>query len=72
MGRQDIGGRECCPGSYRVRLEATDADGEAVGAQALNYAMVGGVTPKDNNGNVRLDLGAVYGQVGLNDIKQIL
>ncbi|MBZ0329269.1 flagellar hook assembly protein FlgD [Halomonas sp. ANAO-440] len=65
-------GDSAAPGSYRVRLEATDADGDAVSAQALNYAMVGGVTPKDSNGNVRLDLGAVYGQVGLNEIKQIL
>ncbi|MCG6656265.1 flagellar hook assembly protein FlgD [Halomonas campisalis] len=65
-------GDSAAPGSYRVRLEATDRDGESISAQALNYAMVGGVTPKDSNGNVRLDLGAVYGQVGLNDIKQIL
>jgi flagellar basal-body rod modification protein FlgD len=39
---------------------------------ALNYAIVNSVTPNDGNGGVRLDLGAIYGQISLNDVKQIL
>ncbi|MCE9683068.1 flagellar hook assembly protein FlgD [Halomonas alkalisoli] len=58
-------------GAYRVRVEATSAD-KTLNASTLNYAVVGGVTPSDGNGGVKLDLGAIYGQVGLGDIKQIL
>lgn len=58
-------------GSYRVRIEATSGD-KAVAANTLNYALVGGVTPPDQNGGVRLDLGAIYGQVDLDQVKQIL
>lgn len=57
--------------SYRVRIEATSGD-KAVAANTLNYALVGGVTPPDQNGGVRLDLGAIYGQVTLDQVKQIL
>lgn len=57
---------------YTVQLEATDAEGETIESNALNYAIVNSVTPNGKNGEIRLDLGAVYGQVGLNEIKQIL
>lgn len=63
-------GETAAPGAYRVRIEATQGD-DAVSVTALNFAMVGGVIP-GANGGVKLDLGAVYGQVGLEDIKQIL
>ena len=55
---------------YAVQLEATDAEG--IESTALNYAIVNSVTPNDVNGGVRLDLGAIYGQISLNDVKQIL
>lgn len=64
-------GEVAAPGSYRVRIEATSGD-ETVDGTTLNYAMVSGVTPPDKNGGVKLDLGAVYGQVGLDQVKQIL
>ncbi|MBA2779509.1 flagellar hook assembly protein FlgD [Billgrantia kenyensis] len=64
-------GEAAASGSYRVRIEATSGD-KAVDATTLNYAIVGGVTPPDDNGGVKLDLGAIYGQVGLDQIKQIL
>ncbi|MFP4601584.1 MAG: flagellar hook assembly protein FlgD [Halochromatium sp.] len=59
-------------GSYRVQFEALDADEESIAAEALNYAQVSAVTPQDRDGNVQLDLGAIYGQVSLDDIRQIL
>ena len=65
-------GEKAVPGSYRVTFEARDAEGDSINVEALSYAMVSGVTPKDSDGNVRLDLGAIYGQVGLNEVKQIL
>ncbi|MFQ3788126.1 flagellar hook assembly protein FlgD [Halomonas sp. A29] len=64
-------GEAAVSGSYRVRIEATSGD-KTVNATTLNYAVVGGVTPPDKNGGVRLDLGAVYGQVTLDQVKQIL
>ncbi|QTP55406.1 flagellar hook assembly protein FlgD [Billgrantia sulfidoxydans] len=64
-------GEVAAPGSYRVRIEATSGD-MTVDGTTLNYAVVGGVTPPDKNGGVKLDLGAVYGQVGLDQVKQIL
>jgi len=64
-------GESAVPGAYRVRIEATNDD-EPVPVEALNYAMVGGVTPPDDQGGVRLDLGAVYGQVSLDQVRQIL
>lgn len=65
-------GETAASGAYRVTLEATNADDERIAAETLNYAQVGAVTPQDQDGNVRLDLGAVYGQVGLDDIRMIL
>ncbi|MBH8579901.1 flagellar hook assembly protein FlgD [Halomonas pacifica] len=62
-------GEIAAPGAYRVRIEATQGE-DPVSVDALHYAVVGGVTPSDNG--VRLDLGGVYGQVGLDDVKQIL
>ena len=59
-------------GRYSVQLEVTDAEGEKLEHTALQYAVVNSVTPNDRSGSVRLDLGAVYGQIGLNDVKQIL
>ncbi|EWH01430.1 flagellar hook assembly protein FlgD [Halomonas sp. BC04] len=64
-------GETAAPGAYRVRVEATSGD-KTLDASTLNYAVVGGVTPPDGNGGVKLDLGAIYGQVGLGDVKQIL
>ena len=61
------------PGDYRVSLNAFDSEGEEMNAQALNYALVQGVAAANgNNGDVRLDLGAIYGQVALDQVKQIL
>lgn len=59
-------------GEYRVSVKAFNAEGEEMKADALNYALVQGVTPSQNNGEVRLDLGAVYGQVAIDQVKQIL
>lgn len=59
-------------GRYTVQLEATDAEGEKIESTALQYAVVNRVTPNDGSGSVRLDLGAIYGQINLNDVKQIL
>ncbi|QOR39231.1 flagellar hook assembly protein FlgD [Billgrantia diversa] len=64
-------GEAAVSGSYRVRIEATNGD-KTVSGTTLNYAVVGGITPPDQNGGVKLDLGAVYGQVGLDQVKQIL
>ena len=64
-------GQTAVPGSYRISLEATQGE-EPVEVEGLNYAVVGGVTPSDSKDGVRLDLGAVYGQVGLSQVKQIL
>lgn len=66
-------GKEAAPdGAYNVSLNAFNADGEEMPSTALNYALVQGVTPATANEDVRLDLGGVYGQVAMNDIKQIL
>lgn len=59
-------------GDYRVSYNAKDADGNSVSAQPLNYALVQGVTPQEKGQEVRLDLGAIYGQVTLDQVKQIL
>lgn len=64
-------GDTAVPGAYRVSVEATRGD-DTLKAEPLNYAVVGGVTPPDDNGGVRLDLGAVYGQVTLDQVRQIL
>ena len=63
-------GEQATPGAYKVSLEVTRGE-QPIASQTLNYAQVGAVTPQEN-GSVLLDLGAVYGQVGLNDVKQIL
>ncbi|WP_081139155.1 flagellar hook assembly protein FlgD [Halomonas sp. BC2] len=67
---KDSEGQQVTEGSYRVSVEATSGD-KAIAVETLNYAVVGGITPVQNGG-VRLDLGAVYGQVELSDIRQIL
>ncbi|NEX16970.1 MAG: flagellar basal body rod modification protein [Halochromatium sp.] len=59
-------------GAYTVSLEAVDADEEVITGESLQYAEVLGVTPQDENGQVSLDLGAIYGQMGLDAIRQIL
>ncbi|WP_252105775.1 MULTISPECIES: flagellar hook assembly protein FlgD [unclassified Halomonas] len=59
-------------GAYKVNFRATDAEGELLESRALNYALVQGVSPGNGGSDVRLDLGAIYGQVGLDQIKQIL
>lgn len=66
-------GNEAAPdGAYNVSLKAFNADGEEMPSTALNYAMVNGVTPAEAGKDVRLDLGGVYGQVTLDQVKQIL
>jgi flagellar basal-body rod modification protein FlgD len=65
-------GEAAASGAYSVSLEATDAEDEVIASESLHYASVLGVTPQDNNGQVRLDLGAIYGQIGLDAIRQIL
>lgn len=57
---------------YTVQLKAIDSEDSTIEFTPLNYAIVNSVTPNDVNGGVRLDLGAIYGQVSLNDVKQIL
>ena len=59
-------------GRYSVQIEATDAEGEAIEVTPLNYAVVNRVTPNEGGNSLRLDLGAVYGQVSLDQVKQIL
>ncbi|MDR9440999.1 MAG: flagellar hook assembly protein FlgD [Halomonas sp.] len=58
-------------GAYRVSVEATRGD-DGLPASTLNYAQVNAVTPADENGRVRVDLGAIHGQASLAEIKQIL
>ncbi|MDI5922819.1 flagellar hook assembly protein FlgD [Halomonas sp. LR5S13] len=58
-------------GAYRISLEATQGDKE-LSAEPLTYGRVNAVTPTDEEGGFALDLGAVQGQVGLSEIKQIL
>lgn len=58
-------------GAYNVSIEATQGE-EAQPATVLNYAEVNAVTPANDQGGVRLDLGAVQGQARLDDVKQIL
>lgn len=65
-------GEAVASNKYTVQLEATDAEGEKIESTALQYAVVNSVTPNDSSGSVRLDLGAIYGQISLNDVKQIL
>lgn len=59
-------------GAYNVSLKAFNADGEEMPSTVLNYALVNGVTPAEAGKDVRLDLGGVYGQVTLDQVKQIL
>ncbi|WP_447554859.1 flagellar hook assembly protein FlgD [Vreelandella sp. EE22] len=59
-------------GAYSVNFKAMNAEGELLESRALNYALVQGVSPGTGGDDVRLDLGAVYGQVALNQVKQIL
>lgn len=65
-------GGSVAEGAYRVNFKATGAEGELLESKALNYALVQGVSPGAGGKDVRLDLGAIYGQVGLDQIKQIL
>lgn len=59
-------------GAYQVSVEAVGGDGQAIDITMLNYAVVGGVIPAGADGKVVLDLGAVYGQIGLGEVRQIL
>ncbi len=56
-------------GEYTVSIEASQG-GDPVSVTTLNYAQVGGVVKTDSG--PRLDLGAIDGQVGLEDVRQIL
>lgn len=64
-------GEQAVPGAYRVRIEASRGD-KALAVEALNYALVDGVVPAKDQRGVRLDLGAIYGQVSLDQVRQIL
>jgi flagellar basal-body rod modification protein FlgD len=66
------GGETAPDGAYNVSLKAFNADGEEMPSTALNYALVNGVTPAEAGRDVRLDLGGVYGQVAIDQVKQIL
>ncbi|MEX1198442.1 MAG: flagellar hook assembly protein FlgD [Pseudohongiellaceae bacterium] len=69
-GRLD--GNEVAPaGAYRVEIEALTEDGSVVESNALNYAVVSGIST-GNEGGVRLDLGGISEQVRLQDVRQIL
>ncbi|GGW21608.1 flagellar hook assembly protein FlgD [Vreelandella hamiltonii] len=59
-------------GAYRVNFRATNTEGELLDARPLNYAIVQGITPGAGGSDVRLDLGAVFGQVSIDQVKQIL
>lgn len=65
-------GSELSDGAYKVTFKASNSEGELLEARALNYALVQGVTPGVKNSDVRLDLGAIYGQVSIDQVKQIL
>ena len=71
-GGENDQGEAVASGRYSVQIEATDAEGEAIEVTPLNYAVVNRVTPNDGGDSLRLDLGAVYGQVSLDPVKQIL
>ena len=71
-GGENDQGDAVASGRYSVQIAAVDAEGEQIESTALQYAVVNRVTPNDGSGSVRLDLGAIYGQVNLNDVKQIL
>ena len=71
-GGENDQGDAVASGRYSVQLEAVDAEGEKIESTALQYAVVNRVTPNDGSGSVRLDLGAIYGQVNLDQVKQIL
>lgn len=62
---------EAVDGAYRISVQAMSGD-EAIESRVLNYAVVGGVVPATDTAGVKLDLGAVYGQIGIDEIKQIL
>ncbi|MCC5903624.1 MAG: flagellar hook assembly protein FlgD [Halomonas sp.] len=71
-GKNDQG-ETAASGRYTVQLEASNTEGDQIeAATALQYAVVNRVTPNDGNGSVRLDLGAIHGQVTLDQVKQIL
>ena len=57
-------------GAYRVQIEALSADGNAMPATVLNYAVVQAVT--SHKEGPRLDLGGVADPVTMDDIRQIL
>lgn len=63
-------GTQVPEGSYSVSVTAS-ADGESIVANALNYALVSGVS-LNAQGAPMLDLGGIAEPVGLNDIRQIL
>lgn len=63
-------GEKAPEGAYRVSVEAKAGDND-VAAQALNYAVVNGVS-SGSDGAPRLDLGGISEQASLNDIRQIL
>jgi Flagellar hook capping protein len=64
------GGGTAPAGAYRVLVEAAGEEGPLF-AQALNYALVAGISTGDADGP-RLDLGGITDQVRLSDIRQIL
>jgi flagellar basal-body rod modification protein FlgD len=65
----DDSGNPLPDGSYTIAVQATDANGAAVTADALTYGQVGGVSYSTQG--VRLDLG-LAGQVSMLDVRKVL
>jgi flagellar basal-body rod modification protein FlgD len=67
-GRLDDG-TQAPQGAYTLSVQAT-REGDAVDATNLNYALVTGISTGADG--PMLDLGGINGQVGLDDVRQIL
>lgn len=59
------------PGAYQLSVEARNQAGELLAPGVLNFAIVNAVSSTARDG-LRLDLGAVAGQVKLEDVRLIL
>lgn len=66
---KDDSGNAMPDGSYTIAVAATDANGNAVTAEALTYGKVNGVAYSTQG--VRLDLG-LAGQVSMLDVRKVL
>ncbi|ARP86949.1 flagellar hook capping FlgD N-terminal domain-containing protein [Bordetella genomosp. 9] len=66
---KDDSGNVMPDGAYTISVNATNADGSAVTAEALTYGQVGGISYTTQG--VRLDLG-LAGQVSMLDVRKVL